>query len=68
MHNYGSDILPLQMVGLYRDPRGDNIFGDKHSSTTVIGNNFISPFNNEHPNTVAELEKRIQELEAERLQ
>lgn len=52
------------MVGLYCDPKGDNVFGDKQSSARVIRNiDIISPFNNEHPTTVAELEERIRELE-----
>ena len=56
------------MVGLYRDPKGETIFGDQNSSATVvIRNDLIRPANGERPNTVAELEQRIQELEAERL-
>ena len=47
------------MVGLYRDPRGDHIFGDKPSSATVITNDTVSPFKDEN----TELKKRIQELE-----
>ena len=48
------------MVGLYRDPKGDHIFESKRSS---MANNTNNSLNNENANTVAELKRRIQELE-----